>query len=54
VLFRGLLEIGLCLALQREVLARPGLAERIERVGPTEPRRLPGPDRAQLLRLLGA
>ncbi|TFV72246.1 FAD-dependent oxidoreductase [Blastococcus sp. CT_GayMR19] len=54
VLFRGLLEIGLSLALPREVLARPGMTERIERAGAAEPMRLPGPDRGQLLELLGA
>jgi 2-polyprenyl-6-methoxyphenol hydroxylase-like FAD-dependent oxidoreductase len=52
VLFRGLLEIGLSLALPREVLARPGMSERIERLGSVQPVLLPGPDRARLLELL--
>ena len=52
VLFRGLLEIGLSLAFPREVLGRPGMAERIERAGTAEPLRLPGPDRATVLELL--
>ena len=51
-LFRGLLEIGLSLAFPREVLGRPGMAERIERAGTAEPLRLPGPDRATVLELL--
>jgi 2-polyprenyl-6-methoxyphenol hydroxylase-like FAD-dependent oxidoreductase len=54
VLFRGLLEIGLSLALPAEVLARPGVQERIDRVGTADQIRLPGPDRAQLLELLRA
>ena len=52
VVFRALLEVGLTLALPREVLSRPGLAERIEKAGGAGPLRLPGPDRGQLLELL--
>jgi len=52
-LFRAYLSIRSCLALPEEVLARPGLAERVLELsrdaGP--PPRL-GPDRAQLLALL--
>ena len=52
-LFRAFLSIRSCLTLPEEVLARPGLAERVRELareaGP--PPRL-GPDRAQLLALL--
>jgi 2-polyprenyl-6-methoxyphenol hydroxylase-like FAD-dependent oxidoreductase len=54
VLFRALLEIGLSLALPREVLGRAGMTERVERAGEVESLRLPGPDRERLLALLSA
>ncbi len=52
--FRALIETVVCVALPQEVLARPGMRERIERIGTTEPAKPPGPDRAQLLQLLDA
>lgn len=52
-IFRAFIETRACLATVREVLARPAMAERILDVaGRHEPRRLPGPDREQLLALL--
>ena len=52
-LFRALLSIRSCLALPEEVLARPGLAERVlELSGDAGPAPRLGPDRAQLLALL--
>ena len=51
--FRAFIETRACLATAGEVLARPGLAERIlEIAAEHEPMRPPGPDRAQLLALL--
>jgi flavin-dependent dehydrogenase len=50
--FRAFLETRGCLALPAEVLARPGLGEKVEQLGGSEPPRVPGPDRAQLLQLL--
>jgi flavin-dependent dehydrogenase len=51
--FRGLLEIFLCTAQPQEVLARPGMTERIEQAAAEAPPARPaGPDRAQLLALL--
>lgn len=52
--FRGMIEAVTCLALPQEVVARPGMPERIEQWGQAEPPRPPGPDRAQLLHLLDA
>jgi 2-polyprenyl-6-methoxyphenol hydroxylase-like FAD-dependent oxidoreductase len=52
--FRGFLETVLCTALPQEVLARPDLQRRIERVGDDPVPPLPGPDRRQLLDLLAA
>jgi len=52
--FRGLLETVLCLALPQEVLARPGIRDRIERFGNAATPAPPGPDRSQLLSLLAA
>ena len=52
--FRAFIETRACLATLDEVLARPGMAERIlEIAGEREAVRPPGPDRAQLLALLG-
>lgn len=52
--FRGFVETILCLALPEEVAARPGLQDKIDKLGAGEPQQLPGPDRAALLRLLAA
>ena len=52
-IFRAFVETRACLATLREVLARPGMAERIlEIAADREPVRPPGPDRQQLLALL--
>lgn len=50
--FRGLLEVTGCLALPDEVFARPGFTERLDAVAGSERPQLPGPDRAELTRLL--
>jgi hypothetical protein len=52
--FRALLETVLCLALPQEVLARPGMAEKIARYDPEAAPPTPGPNREQLLTLLEA
>jgi len=50
-LLRGALEVGMMLATGEEVLARPGVAERVVALGADgEP--LPGPTRAELLALI--
>ena len=51
-LLRGFIEVALLLDTSANVLARPGLAERA--VALADPTPLPGPDRAQLLALVGA
>jgi len=52
-LFRAFLEIRSCLDLPEEVVARPGLAERVlEIAGTAGPRPPMGPDRAEVLALL--
>ena len=52
-MFRALIETVQCTALPQEVLARPAVARAVEASdGPLRP--FPGPDRAQLLRLLAA
>nr|MBA3799746.1 FAD-dependent oxidoreductase [Geodermatophilaceae bacterium] len=51
---RGVLETVQCLALPEEVFQRPGIRERIEATDPVSPPPAPGPDRAQLLQLLGS
>jgi 2-polyprenyl-6-methoxyphenol hydroxylase-like FAD-dependent oxidoreductase len=50
--FRALLETVTCLAPPEEVLARPGMAERLAAHAGEPPPVSPGPDRAQLLELL--
>ena len=50
--FRTYLETRSGLATMREVLARPALAERIDRLAIPAPISLPGPDRKQLLDLI--
>jgi 2-polyprenyl-6-methoxyphenol hydroxylase-like FAD-dependent oxidoreductase len=52
--FRAMLETRACPATPEEVIARPGMAERILELVPAEPPVPPGPDRAQLLALLAA
>ena len=52
--FRGLIETVQCTALPQEVLARPAIARRVAAVGDEPLPPWPGPDRAQLLRLLAA
>jgi 2-polyprenyl-6-methoxyphenol hydroxylase-like FAD-dependent oxidoreductase len=51
-LFRAMLETRVCLATTREVLARPGVPERILELAPDGPPRLPAPGREELLALL--
>jgi 2-polyprenyl-6-methoxyphenol hydroxylase-like FAD-dependent oxidoreductase len=50
--FRARVEMMTCLDVPANILARPGLMERIEALSDGEPLRLPGPDRQQLLALL--
>lgn len=51
--FRGLAEILTCLALPQQVMARPGMPERVGRFAAAPPPPpTPGPDRARLLELL--
>ena len=52
--WRAVIETVVCVALPQEVLARPGMRERIDELGTGEPPKPPGPDRAQLLQLLDA
>jgi 2-polyprenyl-6-methoxyphenol hydroxylase-like FAD-dependent oxidoreductase len=52
--FRGLIETIQCVALPQEVLARPAVARAVAAVGDGPLPPFPGPDRAQLLRLLAA
>jgi hypothetical protein len=54
MLFRGLLDLTLCLDSREHVLARPGFRERAASFAGAPPVRLPGPDRAQLLALAGS
>jgi 2-polyprenyl-6-methoxyphenol hydroxylase-like FAD-dependent oxidoreductase len=52
---RGLLEIASMLTLPADVLARPGMAERVRAAGAGAPQYpLPGPDRRTLLAAVGA
>src|SRR3954469_7578898 len=50
--FRGMVEMMTCLATPDVVLARPGMREKIARLGDGDPFQLPGPDRQQLLKLI--
>ncbi len=52
--FRAFMETVMCLALPQEVVARPDIQAKIERIEVTRGRRMPGPDREELLRLLAA
>jgi 2-polyprenyl-6-methoxyphenol hydroxylase-like FAD-dependent oxidoreductase len=51
-LFRGLLEMVLCTALPQEILERPGMRDKLDKLGPQSRPPIPGPDRRQLLQLL--
>jgi hypothetical protein len=44
----------LCLALPQEVLERPIIKDKVDKVEAGAPMRMPGPDQDQLLRLLSA
>jgi hypothetical protein len=50
--YRGLVETAVCTALPQEVLDRPAVAAAVARRARTPPP-VPGPDRAELLKLLG-
>jgi 2-polyprenyl-6-methoxyphenol hydroxylase-like FAD-dependent oxidoreductase len=52
--FRALVETRVCLATPEEVVARPGMAERILELSARGVSMPPGPDRAQLLAALAA
>lgn len=52
--FRATMEMISCLALPSEVMARPGMPERIARYAGQRPPPMPGPDRSRLLDLLAA
>lgn len=52
--FRGFFETVLCLATPQQVLARPDIAAKVDAARSDGNLALPGPDRAQLLDLLGA
>jgi 2-polyprenyl-6-methoxyphenol hydroxylase-like FAD-dependent oxidoreductase len=51
--FRALLEMVLCLALPTEILARPRIADAVARRRGEAPAAPPGPDRQELLALIG-
>ena len=51
--FRGLLEIGGCLALPEEVFARPGFMDKVWAHAGARTWKPPGPDRSELLDLVG-
>lgn len=50
--FRGVLEMAMCLALPQEVLARPGFMDKVRAASTGPALELPGPDRGALLDLL--
>jgi len=50
--FRAFLATVLCLALPRDVLARPDISDTLDRIGDKTPPPFPGPDRPRLLQLL--
>ena len=52
--FRGLIESLTCLATPQEVLARPGMRERVAQWGSAGSPPVPGPDRPRLMELLTA
>jgi flavin-dependent dehydrogenase len=51
--FRAVIETVTCLALPQEVFSRPGLMEKVAAFAGETPMSAPGPDRAQLLNLVG-
>ncbi len=51
--FRAYLDLRLCLATRDDVLARPGLEDRLAPYREGAPVRMPGPSRAELAELLG-
>jgi len=51
--FRAFFETILCLATPQQVLARPDISDKVRQAAPDGFVQLPGPDRAQLLDLLG-
>jgi hypothetical protein len=52
MLFRGIQDVGACLAHPQEVMARPGFRERALSFADGPAPVTPGPDREQLLRLV--
>jgi hypothetical protein len=52
--FHGLLEMVMCTAFPEQVMARPAMQAAMARHWDETPPTTPGPDRAQLLRLLAA
>lgn len=50
--FRGVVELALCLALPQEVFARPGFMARIAPFADRAPAALPAPTRPRLLDLV--
>jgi hypothetical protein len=51
-LFRAVIETISCVALPREVLGRPGIQDRIDKLGDVPEQSAPGPGRQRLLDLL--
>ena len=51
-IFRAMLETRSCFTTPEEVLARPGVADRVRELVADPPPRPPGPSRAELLQLL--
>ena len=52
--FRALVAPVMCLALPQDVLTRPDIQDILRLNGDRTPSPFPGPDRQQLIRLLGA
>jgi len=52
--FRGTLEMSMCMALPEEVLSRPGFMDKVKVAARDRVWKTPGPDRAALLELVGA
>jgi len=51
--FRGVLEMGMCMAFPEDVLSRPGFMDKVHAAARGRNWKLPGPDRATLLELVG-
>jgi 2-polyprenyl-6-methoxyphenol hydroxylase-like FAD-dependent oxidoreductase len=51
--FRGMMDMVFCLAFPEQVMARPGIAEKVAALGTLDPPPLMGPNRAELLELIG-